>query len=411
MMQEGAVTSADGVPIRYIATGDGSPALVFVHGWSCDATYWLDTMEAFAPRHHVVAVDLAGHGRSGVGRTEWTVEAFGQDVRTVVEALRLSDVVLVGHSMGGPVAVEAARLLGERVVAVVGVDTMQDVETPPAPELLATWLAEMEADFPTFARSLVRRFFSEDADPTLVERVAADVASAPPEVAVPVFRTLFAYDLAGAFEAVHVPIVCINSSLEPTDVEANRRHAPQFRVVPIEGVGHFPHFERPTEFQRELRRVLDEVAAGAVGPVSIEDPGIQCERLGTPEMGPCVRADAPLGVRDELDVVASCFHTAVVVLENEPGAGEPLTAFLARARAALEACSREVPSGLSRLTVDPGSAVLRLSNGAEVTWATEPPLRDELAGGVTEIYTTYHFRVEGSPETSRTTLTRAIGGE
>lgn len=409
VLREGTLASADGVPIHYVATGEGSPALVFIHGWSCDATYWSETMEAFAPSHLVVAVDLAGHGRSGLERADWTVERFGADVRAVVEAMGLSRVVLVGHSMGGPVAVEAARLLGERVVAVVGVDTMQDVETPPPPEMLEAWLAEMTEDFPAFARNLVHRFFSEDADPVLVERIALDVALAPPEVAVPVFRNLFMYDLASALEAVRVPIVCINSS--PTAVETNQRHAPQFRVVMIDGAGHFPHLERPDAFQQDLRQVLDEIENGTIAPIPRENPGVPCVRLGSPEPGLCARVEPPLGVQAELDVVASCFHTAVVVLETEPEARETLAAFLVRARGALETCAREVPPGLSRLAADPENAALRLLNGAEVSFAAEPPSHDDLSGGVTEIHTTYRFSATGVPETSRTTVTLSIGGE
>jgi sigma-B regulation protein RsbQ len=90
----GSAKAADGVEIRYEAAGSGEPALVFVHGWSCNRSYWRAQMDHFAAYHRVVAVDLGGHGESGLGRKDWTMAAFGGDVRAVVEALGLKRVVL-----------------------------------------------------------------------------------------------------------------------------------------------------------------------------------------------------------------------------------------------------------------------------------------------------------------------------
>src|SRR5438874_9374588 len=110
---EGTVRSADGVPIHYETRGQGEPALVFVHGWAIDSRYWDAQVPVFARDHRVVTLDLAGHGRSGRDRKDWTVAAFGQDVRAVVEALKLPKVVLIGHSMSGNVILAAARAMPE----------------------------------------------------------------------------------------------------------------------------------------------------------------------------------------------------------------------------------------------------------------------------------------------------------
>jgi pimeloyl-ACP methyl ester carboxylesterase len=93
----------------------GVAQIVFVHGWACDRSYWRHQMDAF-PGKTVVAVDLAGHGDSGTGRGSWTMPAFGADVVAVMDDLHLDDVVLVGHSMGGDVILEAALVLGNPVL-------------------------------------------------------------------------------------------------------------------------------------------------------------------------------------------------------------------------------------------------------------------------------------------------------
>lgn len=256
---EGTVPSTDGVPIHYTVSGNGLPALLFIHGWSCDGTYWDGQVAAFAPAHRVVTVDLAGHGQSGRDRKEWSIEAFGQDVRTVVEKLALPRVVLIGHSMGGYVAVAAANVLPGRVVAVIGVDTMQDAERVVTPEMLAPLIAGMKADFPAVTKQFVAQMFPAGADSALVARTAAHMASAPPAIAIPVFQSIFAYDVKAGFAGVKAPIREINADRNPTNIAGNRKYAPDFDAVILAGVGHFPQLEKPAVFDAALAKVLAEV--------------------------------------------------------------------------------------------------------------------------------------------------------
>ena len=93
--------------------------LVFVHGWSCDATYWREQVNYFKEKYRIILLDLAGHGRSGSERENYTTEAFGQDVKTVVESVKADKVILIGHSMGALVSAEAALLMPDKVIGLV----------------------------------------------------------------------------------------------------------------------------------------------------------------------------------------------------------------------------------------------------------------------------------------------------
>ena len=99
--------SRDGVEIAYATHGAGGPAVVLVHGWAGNRTYWAHQIDHLAERHQVIAVDLGGHGESGLGRVDWTLPAFGDDVVAVVDEVDARKVVLVGHSMGGDAVVLA----------------------------------------------------------------------------------------------------------------------------------------------------------------------------------------------------------------------------------------------------------------------------------------------------------------
>ena len=71
---------------------------------------------------------LAGHGKSGLDRKTWSVEAFGDDVMAVVEGLDLDQVTLIGYLMGGDVVAWAEQRMPERVVGLIGIDTFDNVE-------------------------------------------------------------------------------------------------------------------------------------------------------------------------------------------------------------------------------------------------------------------------------------------
>lgn len=258
---EGTARSADGTPIHYLADGTGEPALVLIHGWSCDASYWEHQVPALAAARRVVRVDLAGHGASGQQRSRYTIQAFAEDVQAVVEQEKLGKVVLAGHSMGGVVMLEAARLLPGKVLGLVAVDTLHDVATTLDPKLLAEWMALMEDDFPGFAKGFVRRMFPPTADPALVEKVAADMASAPASVARSAFAELFAFDKAVALRAAGAPVLAINGTMFPTNVAGNNRFAP-FAVVHQQGVGHFGMLEAPADFTRLLTDALARIEKG-----------------------------------------------------------------------------------------------------------------------------------------------------
>lgn len=263
LARSGEVTTADGAVLHYDVLGKGEPALVFVHGWCCNRSFWEPQLDQFAGTHRVVALDLAGHGESTTGRRkEWTMAAFGGDVAAVVKHLQLKRVVIVGHSMGGPVMLEAAALLPEEVVGLVGVDTFGDPDEQYTPEQMAEFRKPFDADFPAAMRAALlheQDFFTTKTDKTLVERIVKVMTAAPPEVGRGAFQGMldFANDRQRPLMAqVKVPFVCINAKRDPAKVAAGQKHAPQFDVVTLPDSGHFLMMEHPQEFNRLLAETL-----------------------------------------------------------------------------------------------------------------------------------------------------------
>jgi pimeloyl-ACP methyl ester carboxylesterase len=253
------VASIDGERIAYETRGAGKLAIVFVHGWSCDRTYFGKQLDAFAGKFRVVGLDLAGHGESTVGRDNSTIALFGADVAAVVRKLDLERTILVGHSMGGDVVVAAARLLEGRVAGLIWVDAYKNLGPPRSDAEIEAFAAPFRVDFPGTTESLVRSMFLPDADPKLVDRIAKDMASAPPRVGVTAIDSAFKYEreIPAALAGLKLPVIAINADNGPTDVQSLAKHG--VKAVVMTGVGHFLMLEDPQRFNALLATAIEEI--------------------------------------------------------------------------------------------------------------------------------------------------------
>ena len=260
-LTHGVTQTNDGVQIHFVYGGSGSPALVFIHGWNCDRSYWSAQLPFFVATHQVVAIDLAGHGDSGINREDWSMANFGADVASVADALQLEDIILVGHSMGGPVALEAARLLKGRVKMIIGADTLSDVSLRYPDEQLAAMLAAMEADFPGAVEGLVRSsFFLPTSDPALIDQIASDMSAAPPAAGIGAFEGFARWyneHVEQTVAGIDVPIRLINSDYRTTNTLAGQALTASFEATLMSGVGHFVMQEDPTQFNTIMAELLN----------------------------------------------------------------------------------------------------------------------------------------------------------
>jgi pimeloyl-ACP methyl ester carboxylesterase len=256
--QTDVITSPDGNSIVYEVHGEGTPALVFVHGWSCDRSYWHEQLEVFSQQFKVVAMDLAGHGESGLERESWTMAAFGGDVAAVVEKLGLQNIILIGHSMGGDVIAEAALRLPDRVASLIMIDTYKKLGTGRTPEEVQSFVALLRNNFPDSTRSLVRGMFLPNSDSSLVERVAADMSSAPQDIALGALEHALNYSrqMPVTLEKLKLPVIAINPDNAPTDFTSMERYGIEVVIMP--GVGHFLIMEDPGGFNQLLMTTIDK---------------------------------------------------------------------------------------------------------------------------------------------------------
>ena len=257
--------SVDGSPITYGVRGQGEPTIVFVHCWTCNHTFWDAQVDYFSQNHRVIWLDLAGHGESGSNRQRYTMQAFGQDVAAVVRQVGARNVILVGHSMGGPVAVEAAKQLGDRVIGIVGVDTFYTpFEYPASQEAIAAFVKPFETDFHGTSDKMLHSMFTPQADPAVVDAIVDKFSTADPRVGVSAMYELFDWNAHQApADLKRFSGILYNINAAPTGKEP----PPNAHVVMVPGVGHFVAQVKPVAFNQALDGIINRLT-GAGDPVA-----------------------------------------------------------------------------------------------------------------------------------------------
>jgi pimeloyl-ACP methyl ester carboxylesterase len=259
------VRAGDGLNLVCDARGKGDIALVFLHGWCGDREYWKDQVDAFAADYRVVTLDQAGHGESGKERKQWSISSLAQDVESVAKALDLNRMIIVGHSMGGPVGLIAAKRMPGKVIGVVGVDTLQNVEFKMPEEVTTKFLQGFATDFKGTLRAALAGMLHEKTDAELKSWLVSRAEAQDRQMALALMRDLSVLDEKALLKDASVPVRCINSGggfqfHTRTAIDINKKYA-DYNAVLIDDVGHYPMLEKPVEFNEKLREVLKEFAA------------------------------------------------------------------------------------------------------------------------------------------------------
>lgn len=281
------VTLDDGGSAHVLERGTGQP-IVLLHGITLAARVWGSQLALLGEHHRVLALDLRGHGESTPGRDGFSggMSRLADDVRQVLDALAVERAVLVGHSMGGMVAlqllVDADPDWRERRVAALAL-----VDTSAAPTagwpgggrlqgpvsalgaravLLAQRLGMAAAPSADIRWWAARGAFGPDPDPVQVAMTDQLAEATPMETLAHLLPVLARFDLTERLVEVEVPaLVVVGTHDHLTPPSHARRLAeglPRAELVELPRAGHMPMLERP----RELARLLAELASGVPQP-------------------------------------------------------------------------------------------------------------------------------------------------
>lgn len=249
----------DGARIHYKSYGKGRKALVLIHGWSCNMDYWRDSIPAFAKRNRVIAIDLPGHGQSDKPEVAYSMDLFARAVDAVLRDAKVDRTVLVGHSMGTPVARQFYRKYPQKTLGIVIVDGA--LRPFGDKKMLDGFIAAFRR--PNYIQA-GQRMFAGMAGPNLSaelkERIQASFLNTPQHVLVSAMEGMADESIWGQ-DKINVPVLAIlarSPFYTPDTEQFFHSMAPNLDFQMWEGVGHFLMMEKPNEFNDAVIAFLDK---------------------------------------------------------------------------------------------------------------------------------------------------------
>ena len=250
----------DGVKLAYLDEGSGDPALLFIHGWCCDHTYWSDQIPEFARRHRVVAVDLRGLGESDKPDEDASIEQFSSDVAWLCGEIGLEKPVIVGHSMGGLIALDIARKHSQLARGLV----FNDAVMMPFPEQiqpLTTTIIEglRSPAYKDVASNFFNAFlFGPESPATMKDDIVTRMTTAPQRH----MHTAYASIASGEAMTpgpLPVPSLFVRAATGMASEDEIKARYPGMEITTV-NCAHFIQMEKPQEFNAILREFVEKVS-------------------------------------------------------------------------------------------------------------------------------------------------------
>ncbi|RYE39559.1 MAG: alpha/beta hydrolase [Hyphomicrobiales bacterium] len=256
-----------GTALYYTVSGPPrGEAVVFIHGWTCLRSDFDQLISHLPADWRTVAIDLAEHGDSRSTRTTWTMADFADDVAAVLDAESLNEVTVVGHSMGGAVALELARQRPSTVTHIIGLDTFHYLSLYPRVDEdgISTFMAAFNADIAGTVRGFVEMGSVPSTDPDFKEKIFQKMSSARQPAGLHVIEEILRWDMDGVLQQVHQPIdvLAVGELLDP---EAISRYGGRVNFVPVELGSHHFLLEQPEATATLLIELINNTANSTSG--------------------------------------------------------------------------------------------------------------------------------------------------
>lgn len=259
--------------INYNVYGNGSIHLLFVHGSYIDQTYWTEQVKYFEKEFSVITLDLAGHGKSGKERKNWSIERLADEVVNLIKELDLENVILIGHSLGSDVNLIAASKFFEPIIGFVIIDNFKNAATPLPAEFenqVDTILENLKKDFPGTNEQYARMaLLTDKTSPEITDKIVAAYRNAYEPMGQATMPEVFElYKIEKKLlPALNLKIYLVNVNYMPTNPAALKVHALNgFELKEIGGTCHFPMLENPKILNESLGEVFQEILGDRTNP-------------------------------------------------------------------------------------------------------------------------------------------------
>ncbi|MDA0365231.1 MAG: alpha/beta hydrolase [Chloroflexi bacterium] len=251
-------TTPDGLKINYEESGTGSPTLIMIHGLCSNLKHWDPQVRKFGRTHKILRMDLRGHGKSDAPTAGYTIRKMADDVAALAKSRRIRSAVVLGHSMGGAVALEFTRQYKDIAKALILLDSpaamggmsVADAKQAPMVGMLAG------PGWPAAAEAFYGRFFTETRDKKLAASVCKDAGKTPQQGAVGMLTAGLTFKMPAAAKAVKQPVLYIAASQGNARWDTLKELMPQIQFARVVGAGHFLQLEAPEQTNPMIEEFL-----------------------------------------------------------------------------------------------------------------------------------------------------------
>ncbi|HWP11518.1 MAG TPA: alpha/beta hydrolase [Ramlibacter sp.] len=229
---------------------DGLP-LLLLHSYAGSSAHWKAQLAHLRRRRRALAMDLRGHGRSDPPSSgDYSVPALAEDVAAVAQALALRRFVLVGHSMGGAAAAAYAGRHPGQVAGLVLAGAPGKSSGDQAQQIMGALRADYDKVMAGYWNSLL-----EGAEPPVREMLLSDMRGIGREASLAMIAAVFDFDPLPALARYPGPKLIIDTP-HGDNPAALYRQLPEVSRKVIAGTSHWPHLDKPQEFNRLLDEFL-----------------------------------------------------------------------------------------------------------------------------------------------------------
>ena len=257
---ESKYAKLDGARIHYKSYGKGRDALVLIHGWGGNIDSWRDQIPELAKRNRVMALDLPGHGESDKPEISYSMDLFANAIDAVMRDAKVERAVVMGHSMGTPIARQFYRKYPQKTLGLVIVDGgLRPFGTK---EMRDQFLAMFRG--PNYKEAVAQMFsqMMPRLPPADQERVKTSFSNTPQHVLVSAMESMTQESLYGP-DKISVPVLAILAKSpfwQPDTEEFLHSLAPDLELQWFQGVDHFLMMEKSKEFNEAVIAFLNKKA-------------------------------------------------------------------------------------------------------------------------------------------------------
>ncbi len=238
--------------------GAGELPIVFIHSLAGNTQQWAAQLGHLRKTQRAIALDLRGHGQSQPTANDYAIDSLAEDVHAVVNQLGLQKFILVGHSMGGSVAVAYAGTYPERVAGLLLVDPSGD-STQIRDEEIRPFINAMASEaYPTVIEGYWQQILTNSTEATQT-KVMQDLRDTPKETVVGILTSLFRYNPLPALNRYQGPKLSIITPITDTPISLHNL-VPDISHIMMTGTGHWLHMDKPEQFNQLLDEFLASVA-------------------------------------------------------------------------------------------------------------------------------------------------------